>query len=73
MDKYIEFLREKGCVTEGIQDVFIKNKDGSVEIKQIMATKIDHKAKYYVEFCRLHKLDIQEVFTFSYEVGEIKD
>ena len=57
-DLYIEFLRKKGCVTEGLQDIFESDGKGGVYIKTVMATKIDQKTEYYDEFCKLYNLDL---------------
>ena len=69
-DLYIEFLRDKGCITEGLQDIFESDDKGGAYIKTVMATKIYHKPEYYDEFCKLHNLDLMRgdtVFTFTIE------
>ena len=69
-DLYIEFLREKGCVTEGLQDIFVSDGEGGAYIKTVTATKIDHKSEYYDEFCKLYNLDFMRsdtIFTFTIE------
>ena len=67
-DLYIEFLRDKGCITEGLQDIFESDGKGGVYIKTVMATKIDHKPEYYDEFCKLYNLDFARsdtILTFT--------
>ncbi len=69
-DLYIEFLREKGCVAEGLQDIFVSDGKGGAYVKTVMATKIDHKPELYVEFCKLHNFEIMRndtIFTFTVE------
>ena len=69
-DLYIEFLREKGCITEGSQDIFESDDKCGAYIKTVMATKIDHKPEYYDEFCKLYNLDLMRgdtVSTFTIE------
>ena len=71
-DLYIEFLREKGCVTEGLQDIFASDGKGGVYIKTVMATKIDHKPELYHEFCKLYNLDFTRSDTiFTFTVGDL--
>lgn len=72
-DRYMEFLKEKGCVSQGWEDVFIKDKDGNITIQKIWATKVKSKSDNYIEFCRLNNLDIHENAIFCYEVGKIED
>ena len=69
-DLYIEFLKEKGCATEWLQDIHKSDGKGDVYIKTVMVTKIDHKPEYYDEFCKLHNLDpvrSDTIFTFTVE------
>ena len=69
-DLYIEFLKEKGCATEWLQDIHESDGKGGVYIKTVMATKINHKPELYYKFCKLYNLDFvrsDTIFTFTIE------
>ena len=62
--KYIEFLDNKGCVSEELQDIYYM-KDGKMVRDCVMAKVIKSTPKLYAEFCKLNNLEIQDVFIFG--------
>ena len=61
-ERYIEFLDSKGCISEELQDINKIVKGGMMTAESIVVKKASSTPELYIEFCKLHNLEVHESY-----------